>query len=131
MKSGFFDKLVDRLDHLDSGSLQTYFLRLAKEKGLMETIFQALEEGLIVLDPEARISFANRAAEQFLGFRLESAEGVPIERYLWISMKLNGVSWCAGNSKLPTPSTASWNFMSYRWRRSMNGRKGPWSSSAM
>jgi PAS domain S-box-containing protein len=82
MKSGFFDKLVDRLDHLDSGSLQTYFLRLAKEKGLMETIFQALKEGLIVLDPEARISYANHAAEQFLGFKLESAEGTPIRRYL-------------------------------------------------
>ena len=82
MKPGFFDKLVDRLDHLDSGSLQTYFLRLAKEKGLMETIFQALEEGLIVLDPEAKISYANRAAEQFLGFKLESAEGTPIKRYL-------------------------------------------------
>ena len=82
MKPGFFDKLVDRLDHLDSGSLQTYFLRLAKEKGLMETIFQALEEGLIVLDSEAQVSYANRAAEQMLGFKLESAQGVPIQRYL-------------------------------------------------
>ena len=82
MKPGFFDKLVDRLDHLDKGSLQTYFLRLAKEKGLMETIFQALEEGIIVLDPEAKIGYANRAAESFLGFKLEHAEGTPIERYL-------------------------------------------------
>ncbi len=82
MKPGFFDKLVDRLDHLDKGSLQSYFLRLAKEKGLMETIFQALEEGIIVLDPEAQISYANRAAERFLGFRLETAQGVPIRRYL-------------------------------------------------
>ena len=82
MKAGFFDKLVDRLDHLDSGSLQAYFLRLAKEKGLMETIFQALEEGIIVLDPEAQISYANRAAEQFLGFRLDTALGVSIQRYL-------------------------------------------------
>jgi len=48
----------------------------------METIFQALEEGLIVLDPEAQISYANRAAEQMLGFTLESAQGVPIQRYL-------------------------------------------------
>jgi PAS domain S-box-containing protein len=82
MKRGFFDKLVDRLDHLDKGSLQTYFLRLAREKGLMETIFQALEEGIIVLDPAAQISYANRAAEQFLGFRIEDAEGTPIRRYL-------------------------------------------------
>jgi two-component system, sporulation sensor kinase E len=82
MKPGFFDKLVDRLDHLDKGSLQTYFLRLAREKGLMETIFQALEEGIIVLDPEAQISYANRAAEQFLGFKLDDAQGTKIERYL-------------------------------------------------
>ena len=74
--------MVDHLDHLDSGSLQSYFLRLAKEKGLMETIFQALEEGLIVLDSEAQISYANRAAEQMLGFQLETAQGVPIQRYL-------------------------------------------------
>ncbi len=87
MKPGFFDKLVDRLDHLDKGSLQSYFLRLAKEKGLMETIFQALEEGIIVLDPQAQISYANRAAEQFLGFKLESAVGVSIQRYL------KGIHW--------------------------------------
>ncbi len=82
MKQGFFDKLVDRLDRLDKGSLQTYFLRLAREKGLMETIFQLLEDGIIVLDQEAQISYANRIAEQFLGFRLSEAEGVPIRRYL-------------------------------------------------
>ena len=82
MNPGFFDKLVDRLDHLDKGSLQSYFLRIAREKGLMETIFQALEEGIIVLDPEAQISYANRAAEQFLGFKLDDSIGTKIERYL-------------------------------------------------
>ncbi len=82
MKPGFFDKLVDRLDHLDTGSLQSYFLRLAREKGLMETIFQALDEGIIVLDPQAQISYANRSAESFLGFKLATAVGVPIKRYL-------------------------------------------------
>lgn len=87
MKPGFFDKLVDRLDHLDKGSLQGYFLRLAKEKGLMETIFQALEEGIILLDPQAQISYANRAAESFLGFKLERAQGERIQRYL------KGIHW--------------------------------------
>ncbi|MAS98594.1 MAG: PAS domain-containing sensor histidine kinase [Kiritimatiellaceae bacterium] len=82
MKAGFFDRLVNRLDHLDKGSLQSYFLRLAREKGLMETIFQALAEGIIVLDAQARMSFANRAAEQFLGFTESKAMGTPIARYL-------------------------------------------------
>lgn len=81
MKAGFFDRLVDRLDHLDKGSLQSYFLRLAREKGLMETIFQALAEGIIVLDAQARMSFANRAAERFLGFTQSQAMGTPIARY--------------------------------------------------
>ncbi|MDZ8118381.1 two-component system sensor histidine kinase NtrB [Pontiella agarivorans] len=82
MKPGFFDKLVGHLDHLDKGSLQTYFLRLAREKGLMETIFQALEEGIIVLDSEAQLSYANRAAESMLGFKLEHAAGDRIQKYL-------------------------------------------------
>ena len=82
MRNEFFDKLLERLDQLDSSSLHAYFLRLAREKGLMETIFQALKEGIIVLDPDARISYANRAAEQLLGFQTEKALGVPIQRYL-------------------------------------------------
>ena len=43
------DKLIGRLDKLDSGNLQTQFLRLAQEKGLLETIFHAIQEGIIVL----------------------------------------------------------------------------------
>lgn len=42
MKSGFLDKLIARLDRLDPESVQTHFLRLAKEKGLLETIFQSI-----------------------------------------------------------------------------------------
>ena len=48
----------------------------------METIFQALEEGIIVLDSSAKISFANRSAEKFLGFKLDQAIGLPISKYL-------------------------------------------------
>ena len=48
----------------------------------METIFQALEEGIIVLDAQAKMSYANRAAEQFLGFSMEEVMGVSVTRYL-------------------------------------------------
>ena len=80
--TGFFEKLLERLDRIDPHSLQTHFLRLAHEKGLMEAIFQALQEGIVVLDPEARILYANRAAEKLLGFRLEQVEGEPVKRFL-------------------------------------------------
>ena len=80
MKSGFIDKLVDRLNRIDPGSLQTHFLRLASEKGLLEAIFHAIQEGIIVLDDQGCVSYANRAAEHLLGFSLESAMGNPIRR---------------------------------------------------
>jgi two-component system, sporulation sensor kinase E len=82
ISSGFLGKLVERLDKLDAGSLQTQFLRLAGEKGLLETIFHALQEGIIVLDADGRMSYANRAAEKMLGFSIEKSRGQPIARHL-------------------------------------------------
>src|SRR5262245_57095529 len=98
MKSGFIDKLIDRLDRIDSGSLQTQFLRLASEKGLLELIFQAIQEGLIVLDEHSNITYANRAAEKMFGFSAASAAGNPISRYLrdieWdLVLDLDGDAW--------------------------------------
>jgi len=98
VKSAFLEKLIERLDKLDSGSLQTQFLRLAGEKGLLETIFHAIQEGLIVLDGRGRITYANRAAENMLGFSLASAEGASISKYLpdieWSHvMKLDEQEW--------------------------------------
>ena len=87
MKNRFFDRLVKKIDHLDQGSLQSHFLSLAQEKGLMETIFQALEEGIIVLDSKTRINYSNRSAEQFLGFTISEANGNYISKYL------KGVPW--------------------------------------
>lgn len=82
IKSGFLDKLLSRMDRIDPDSLQTHFLRLAGEKGLLETIFHAIQEGIIVLDGESNLSYANRAAEKMLGFEMEKSAGQPIARFL-------------------------------------------------
>lgn len=82
MKSRFLDKLIDRMDRMDSDSVQSQFLHLAREKGLLETIFQAIQEGLVVVGAGARIRYANRAAERLFGFKQEDAESQPIARYI-------------------------------------------------
>jgi PAS domain S-box-containing protein len=82
MKSRFIDKLLERLDRLDAGSVQTQFLRLAREKGLMETVFHAIQEGIIALDGDSRIMYANQAAEHLLGFSAEQAVGDLITRHI-------------------------------------------------
>jgi two-component system, sporulation sensor kinase E len=82
VKSKFLDKLIERLDRLDADSVQTHFLHLAREKGLLETIFQAIQEGIVVVGRGALIRYANRMAEELFGFQLNQAEGHPISRYI-------------------------------------------------
>jgi two-component system, sporulation sensor kinase E len=82
MKTGFLDKLIDRLNRLDPASLQSHFLQLAQERGLLETIFQSIQEGVVVIDGSGRLSYANRAAEHLMGFSYDSVKGRPVANYL-------------------------------------------------
>jgi len=82
MSTAFWEKVAGKLDKLDSQSLQTHFLQLAQEKGVMEAIFQAIQEGVLVLDSQGRISYANRASEKMLGVGAGTLVGKPISRYL-------------------------------------------------
>jgi len=82
MKSGFLDKILERLDRLDPKSVQAQFLRLAQERGLLETIFQSIQEGILVVDGAEKLSYANKAAEDMLGFSIESAVDKPVSRFL-------------------------------------------------
>ncbi len=82
MKTEFLEKLIERIDRLDPENLQSHFLRLAQERGLLETIFQSIQEGVIVVDGGGLIQYVNRATERFMGFSLESVQGKKVSRYL-------------------------------------------------
>lgn len=79
--TGFLDRLIDRMNRLDPTSLQTYVLRLAREKGFLETAFNTIREGVIVIDQSRRIRFLNTAAQVLLGIG-EEAGSQRIDRYL-------------------------------------------------
>ena len=70
------------MDRLDPESLQTYFLRMSREKGLLETIFHAIQEGIVVLDGDGHVAYANRAAGKLLGVSVADMTGQPIQRYV-------------------------------------------------
>lgn len=82
LRSVFLEKLINRIDRVDPESLQAHFLHLAKERGLLETIFHSIQEGVLVTDADGRLSYANRAAGQLLGFNPEAASGRPITRFM-------------------------------------------------
>src|SRR5262249_14914358 len=62
MKAGFLEKLIERLGRIGPEDVQNYFLRLAQEKGFLETVFNAIQEGIIVTDSNGRITYLNEAA---------------------------------------------------------------------
>jgi len=77
----FLDRLIERLDRVDRQEVGDYLLGLAREKGLLENIFDSMQEGLMVTDPSARIAFFNRAAGRLLGLSPES-RGRPLEEFI-------------------------------------------------
>jgi len=85
VKSGFLEKLVSRLDRVEPGEIQQIVTRLIQEKGFLENVFEALQEGLIILDPDGKIMFLNRAACQFFGLDLADSLGEKI------STKIRGI----------------------------------------
>ena len=82
MKAEFLDKLIEKLDKLDPQNLQTQFLRLWQEKGLLEAVFNVLHDGIIVLDPEGTIAYANSAAATIIGFKTDAAQQQNISKYM-------------------------------------------------
>ena len=56
MKAGFLEKLIGRLGKIGPEEVQNYLLRLAQEKGFLETVFNAIQEGIIVTDSSGRIT---------------------------------------------------------------------------
>jgi two-component system, sporulation sensor kinase E len=75
MKSGFFDRIVKHMDRLESADVQRYLLRLVQEKGFFEKVFEALQEGVILLDAEGTVTYVNRAACGFFGFERDLIVG--------------------------------------------------------
>lgn len=81
-KSSFLEKVLGRLDRLDAEELQKVVWRLAQERNLLETLFNTIEDGLLVLDAEGRIEYFNLASARLLGLPADDAEGEVIQRFL-------------------------------------------------
>lgn len=82
MKNTFLDKLIGRIDRVDPQSLQSFVLKLSREKGFLETLFNTIQEGIIVTSADGRISYLNVAAGELLGLDVEQAVGEPLARSL-------------------------------------------------
>jgi two-component system, sporulation sensor kinase E len=89
MKAGFLEKLIGRLGRIGPEEVQNYLLRLAQEKGFLETIFNSIQEGIIVTDSKGRITYLNHAACDLFGLDGESSIGKPLQE------RVRGLDWKA------------------------------------
>jgi two-component system, sporulation sensor kinase E len=87
MKAGFIDKLIGRLGRIEPQEVQNYFLRLAEEKGFLETVFNAIQEGIIVTDAHGRITYLNEAACGLFGLKADESIGKRLDE------RVRGLDW--------------------------------------
>jgi signal transduction histidine kinase len=68
-KPSSLERMLERLETLDAPTLATLAQRLGRERGLFERVFNVLQEGVLVVDADGEIAYANAAAHRLLGLR--------------------------------------------------------------
>ena len=66
-RNQFFTKFADKLDSLDPGSIDSYVHILAREHGFLESVFNAIREGIVIIDDSSRLVYHNAVAKEMFG----------------------------------------------------------------
>ncbi len=69
MKNTGLDKILGRIDDLDSVNLGILVQRLARDRKLQETVFNTIQDGILVIDSEGVVQYANEAAFSLIGLK--------------------------------------------------------------
>jgi two-component system, sporulation sensor kinase E len=80
-KSSFLEKVLGRINRLDSEGLQSVVQRLIRERSFLETLFNTIEDGILVVDEDGHIVYFNQAVTRLLGLQADG-EGQPITNFI-------------------------------------------------
>ena len=78
-KHSTLDKVLGRLDQLDTTDLHNLVQRLARERTFLEAVFNTLHEGVLVVDADGVIEYANEAVGKLVGLT-DTAVGLTLWR---------------------------------------------------
>jgi signal transduction histidine kinase len=62
----FYDKVADRIGKLDAEGLRRQYKALTDEISFFKSIFNSLDEGIVVLDERGKVEFANSVGRELL-----------------------------------------------------------------
>ena len=74
------DKVLGHLDDLDEVNLGILVQRLARERKLLETVFDVIRDGILVLDENGIITYSNLEGRRLIGLKDESSEKIFLHR---------------------------------------------------
>ena len=80
--SSFLEKAIGRIQRLDPESIPTMLDHLQRQYAFLETLFNTIHDGVLVIDDRGRISYVNRAASSMLGFSASQVDGENDSRFL-------------------------------------------------
>ncbi len=80
MKRDTIEKIATRLDNFGAADVRRLFTRLATEKGLLQEVFDALRDGLILFSSDGKARFANKAACSIYNHPMRELLREPFER---------------------------------------------------
>ena len=69
MKNTGLEKILGRIEDLDSVNLGILVQRLARERKMQETVFNTIQDGVIVIDSDGVVQYANDAAQGLIGLK--------------------------------------------------------------
>ena len=69
MKNTGLEKILGRIEDLDSVNLGILVQRLARERKMQETVFNTIQDGVIVIDSDGVVQYANNAALGLIGLK--------------------------------------------------------------
>lgn len=78
----FFKKVVDRIDKLDAADRRQRFEALANEVGFLESVFNALSEGILVISAEGSLLHSNARADRLVSCPFSQGRGKPVRELL-------------------------------------------------
>ena len=87
MKRAFLDKILARLRRIQPEEVEAFFIELARDKRFLETIFNAIREGVIVTDTAGTVIYMNDAAGMLFGLDPAAALGRPLAE------NISGLRW--------------------------------------
>ena len=81
-KHSSLDRVLGRIDTLDTVNLANLAQRLARERRLFENIFETLQEGVLLITGNGYIEYANQMAYRLLGLRETEIDTITLWRLI-------------------------------------------------